>query len=516
VRVRILVIFGIAVSLAAAQSSAATLQGGAVSAQECGPWQDCRELALDARALEQYDRFYDLAWRAVQTGPPNDPALMYLLARAQALSGRPRDALVMLRRLAERGIPTDALTEADFERARRFPEWRDLEALLSPPAATAPSDPNPALTPAASPAATVAAAPSVAPAPAVTPVPAAAPVPTAPPVPAAPPVLTAAPPPAAIPPARAPSSVAPANPGAPSALKLDLHESEEVSRFRTAPFTASGLAYDAVSGRFLLGDELGRRVRVIAEGPDRSIDDLARAASARFHDVTAFAIDARRGDLWVASTASSGNAGALHRLQLISGRSVAMVESPSEFDKIRLVDLSVASNGTVLALDAMSSRIIGLTPDAKTLEQLSSLDVPSVTSITTLGDERFAYVAHLQGIARVDLQQNTVTAVTAADGIDLQGYERIRSHGNALIGVQRLQDGSRRIVRLELSRGRSVIEATVLDTSLGPGSRPPLVTVSGDDLYYVVVTGNQPADPGGARMDVVVRRIHLVSSSGGR
>jgi hypothetical protein len=510
VRVHILVIFGVAASLAAAQSSEAALQGGAVSAQECSRWQDCRQLALDARALEQYDRFYDLAWRAVQTGPPNDSTLMYLLARAQALSGRPRDALVMLRRLAERGIATDALTEADFERARRFPEWRDLETLLSPLAATVPSVANDALAPAASPAATVTAAPSSAPAPAVTPVPIAAPVATAAPVP------IAAPPPDAVPPARAPSSVGPPVPASPSALKLDLRESEEVSRFRTQPFTASGLAYDAVSGRFLLGDELGRRVRVIAEGPDRSIDDLVRAASAQFHDVTAFAIDARRGDLWVASTSSSGDAGALHQLQLVSGRSVAMVESPSEFDTIRLVDLSVASNGTVLALDGASSRIIGLTPGAKTLEQLLSLDVPSVTSITTPDEGRFAYVAHTQGIARVDLQLNTVTAVTGSNGIDLQGFERIRSHGNALIGVQRLQDGSRRIVRLELSRGRSVIQAAVLDTSLGPGSSPPLVTVSGDDLYYVVVTGSQPAVPGGSEMGVVVRRIRLVPSSGGR
>src|SRR5688500_9738972 len=72
-------------------------------AAECPAWQECRQLALDARARGEYERFHDLAWRTVQTGPANDAALMYLLARAQSLSGRPHDALVMLRRLADRG-----------------------------------------------------------------------------------------------------------------------------------------------------------------------------------------------------------------------------------------------------------------------------------------------------------------------------------------------------------------------------------------------------------------------------
>ena len=70
----------------------------------CVEWRACRELALAAAERGEYENFHDLAWRAVQTGPPKDPSLMYLLARAQALSGRPHDALIMLQRLAEMGV----------------------------------------------------------------------------------------------------------------------------------------------------------------------------------------------------------------------------------------------------------------------------------------------------------------------------------------------------------------------------------------------------------------------------
>ena len=65
---------------------------------ECRNWRDCRQLALDALVSGDYERFHDLAWKTVQTGPPRDPELMFLLARAQSLSGRPHDALVMLGR----------------------------------------------------------------------------------------------------------------------------------------------------------------------------------------------------------------------------------------------------------------------------------------------------------------------------------------------------------------------------------------------------------------------------------
>src|SRR2546428_4098269 len=123
----------------------------------CGAWQECRAMALAAVDRGEYETFHDLAWRAVQTGPPRDPALMYLLARAQALSGRPHDALIMLQRLAEMGVPSDADTNEDFGRTRQLPGWPEVSARIdrlthpeSPRAAAAatasePSAPAPAL-----------------------------------------------------------------------------------------------------------------------------------------------------------------------------------------------------------------------------------------------------------------------------------------------------------------------------------------------------------------------------------
>src|SRR5579864_1139772 len=97
---------------------------------ECREWRECQRLALDAADRRDYEAFHDLAWRAVQTGPSKDPALMYLLARAQCLSGRPHDALIMLQRLAEMGVASDADTSDDFQRTRALPGWTDVATLI--------------------------------------------------------------------------------------------------------------------------------------------------------------------------------------------------------------------------------------------------------------------------------------------------------------------------------------------------------------------------------------------------
>ncbi len=83
----------LALLLALAEVASLSSASQSPRAADCMEWHECRQLALSAAERGEYETFHDLAWRAVQTGPPKDPALMYLLARAQTLSGRPHDAL---------------------------------------------------------------------------------------------------------------------------------------------------------------------------------------------------------------------------------------------------------------------------------------------------------------------------------------------------------------------------------------------------------------------------------------
>src|SRR5262245_3386695 len=101
-----------------------------VQAPSCPDAASCRAEAEAAANRGEFETFHDLAWRAVQKSRPNDPALMFLLARAQALSGRPDDAIVMLGRLADLHAPVD-LALHDFDRARLRPGWAALESRVA-------------------------------------------------------------------------------------------------------------------------------------------------------------------------------------------------------------------------------------------------------------------------------------------------------------------------------------------------------------------------------------------------
>jgi hypothetical protein len=431
----------------------------------CSEWHDCRQLALAAADRGDYQTFHDLAWRAVQTGPPRDAALMYLLARAQALSGRPHDALVMLQRLAEMGVPSDGDTNEDFSLTRQLPGWQEVSARIArlnhpdrPPDATpaAPSAPSRAGAPAASVEASRAAEPA---------------------------------------PASSPSTTA-----------------FEAVRFPAAGFKPGGVAYDAVSRRFLFGDRLGRKLFIVGEGSDHTVD-FVRADSAGFHDISAIEIDTRRGDLWVTSASPSDGAATLHKLQLVSGRPLKSFQLGVDAERVAPVDLAVTPAGAVLVLDAAGRTVLVLRAGAPALERVMQIDAQEPASLAVGGDDGVAYVAHRDGVLRIDLRTRTATEVRAPRSVSLGRLERIRWHRQALIGIRAEADGLRHIVRLDLNPGgRAVTRATTLEGTVPPEG-PAFATVSGDELVYLVDGSGGAADatPRGATgmAEVVAYRVHL-------
>jgi hypothetical protein len=435
---------------------------------------------------------------------------MYLLARAQALSGRRRDAVIMLRRLAESGFAIDA-TDEDFRRVRELGDWQYVVALANRPRAVA-------ATPAPAPAA--ARAPAAAPAPALLPskpiravARAAAPrlAPRSSVVTALSAATAAPPAPTPAPRAAAPSAAAAVAPP-PAVVRrmppLKPAIVEDAARFSTSPFTPAGIAYDAISRRLLFGDLSGRRLFVVGEGSDRTVD-LVRADSAGFDDVTAIAIDPKRGDLWVASAAADGSSGAVHRLQLISGRALTKLAVPVQ-GSLRLIDLAVTGDGSLFILDSAAPRLLVLRPGASAVEPLMPLTTPNPISLAVDEAGQRAYVAHGEGIVRLDLQARRASPLTAGNGIALTDFDYIRVYRDSLIGSQVQSDGSRGIVRLQLNGDRRAVSAaTLIETFASDADAAMEATISGDDLYYFNGAGSQSQGSASGPMNVRVRRLKL-------
>ena len=455
-------------SLVAAAPSARSL-AQPPAGPECTSWQECRDQVDAALAAESYERALDLAWRALQRGPKDDPSLMFLLARAQTLAGRPQDALVMLRRLAERSVATDALTHPDLARVRELPGWAELAPLVARANAGEKNDASAK--------------------------------------PAAPSTPTAVP----TPPNRAAEKAAPRRSGL--VVQTDTLAGETL-RFSTDRFVAAGLAYDAVSRRFVLGDQRNRKLRVVGEGLDHAVD-LVRAESAGFLEVRALAIDARRGDLWVASSDDMRGAGTLHRIQLISGRPLQALSIGDAERPARPVDLAITDAGLVIVLDR-NGRLLRGRPGAAGTEVIAESGVEPAFSLALAANDTVAYISHSRGIVRVDLGGRRTAEVSSSAELPLTSVERLRRYRDGFIALQRLDDGTRRLLRVQLNRSGSAVRgATAYDIRIDAGAGTPALTVVGDEVALVTggldatgETGTSPAAVG-PPAELEVRRFRL-------
>jgi hypothetical protein len=445
----------------------------------CVEWRACREMALAAETAREYEAFHDLAWRAVQTGPPRDPALLYLVARAQARSGRPHDALVMLERIADSGVAAEAATDEAFSRTRELPGWPAIAERLERPVPNTSSRPAaPKPTGGAKPGEAANATRVPGREPATTSLKGLPGTPVRPTVPnpaavTAPPALKGAPAPAGL--AAVPVAVT------------------EAARLSAPPFAIAGVAYDSVSDRFVLGDRAGRKLVVVgnvSNGGGGAPVDLVRADSAGFKDISALEIDAQRGDLWVTSGEASG-AGVLHRVQLVSGRPLRTYSGPGSSALGELVDLAVMNDGEILVLDATKGSLLHLRPRGTTLEPLLRIDGSRATSVSAGDGEGVAYVSQGDALFRVDVSARRSTALELPRGVALKGVERIRFYRSALIALVRDESGSAAIVRLDLNaRGTAVTRATKLDVAVPPGAGSSF-SIAGNDLLFAVQAGSE-------------------------
>ena len=279
-------------------------------AAACETVEVCRAQALIAHAKGEFEAFHDYAWAAYRKGKPNDSELMLLIARAQSLSGRPGDSLVMLERVgALARVPADVVTDPDFERVRALPRWNEVSTTLLAKAGGEPTySPVEPTKPEAK-----AEAPKPEP-------------------PKKPPVKSE---PAKPEPAKASAS----KPDAPTrdVTKPEVPRSETSKAAPVAPaaptrvpgaplkfatvLTPTALAYDRVSKRYIIGDRRARRIAVIDEHSGQ-VSTLVGALGA-LGDVDGVAIDAQQGDLWVVT--SDENGPSLSKMQLISGRVLSTV-----------------------------------------------------------------------------------------------------------------------------------------------------------------------------------------------
>jgi hypothetical protein len=289
--------------------------------------------------------------------------------------------------------------------------------------------------------------------------------------------LAGAPPPPS--PAAASAPPAPAAPApAPSSTAGD------TLTFNAPSMAPIALAHDAVSRRFLIVDRVARRLLVV-DDESRNVANYVSAESAGFYDeLTAFAIDPRRGDLWVASTRGDGGerASVVHKLQLISGRALLQLRPPDRAGAVRIVSLAVTPDGSVYGLDEAGGRLYRARAGARAMEMVMTLKGDGHAALAAASDNAL-YVGGGKQLLRVDPGARTASPVKS--NVDLGEFASLAWHGGGLVGIERV-DGGYAVVRVRLdATGTRAVSRQVLTSS-------PIATVGalgGDSYYYIADAG---------------------------
>jgi hypothetical protein len=298
-------------------------------------------------------------------------------------------------------------------------------------------------------------------------------------------------------------------------------------RLNEPDFIPEAMTYDRGSRRFLIGSLHKRKIVAVDEVSGRA-SDYATFRESGFLGVLGLEADNRRGALYVLSaggpemqgyTSDMEGQSFMHRLQLSSGRQVTRLVPPRAAGGHLLNDLVQAPDGALYMTDSRAGVVYRWRQGTQALEPFVNIGTyVAPNGIAWSGDGRALYVAHLEGLSRIDVRTRQVSQVGHGGTMTLVGIDGLATHGSDLIAVQNGLPRLSRVVRLRLSAdGLHVRALEVLDANLPDHDMPTSGVVVGDGFYYIansqVRRFTAPGVPGppDALQKPVIRRINLAS-----
>ena len=275
---------------------------------------------------------------------------------------------------------------------------------------------------------------------------------------------------------------------------------------------AEDVAYDPGSGRLFVSSM--RERRVLAVDRRGRVTDFVASGQDGLWAAVALGVDARRGLLWVSTSALAFQAGydsadagrsALLAYDLRSGRLMRRMDAPRDTGHF-LSDLAVAPTGEVYVSDNAAQQVYVARPGADSLEvlvprgALANAQNPAVSP-----DGRRLFVGDLfLGVVAVDLATRRVDLLPKAPDAAVCCMDGLYVAGRSLIAVQ---NGTvpQRIVRFPVDEGFTrIVGSEVLEQGPQLGM-PTHCTVAGDVLYCIANSGAERIDGNTVRDDPAAR-----------
>jgi sugar lactone lactonase YvrE len=259
---------------------------------------------------------------------------------------------------------------------------------------------------------------------------------------------------------------------------------------------AEGIAFDAVSRSFFISSTYRRKiVEVDSSGKVR---DFITDKQDGIWGVVGMEVDAKRRHLW----ANSGNLEqnmnmkypepetlghtAIHKYDLTTRKLIKKYVLGVKGEKHFFNDLSISQSGDVYITDSDEGSVYRISAEKDELELFVKPEGMSYPNgIALSGDERFLYVANIQGISVVDLKTREVKLLTAPESTATTSIDGMVFHKDSLIANQALT-GAERVARFHLSSDPTRIEKLELLQVNHPTFVMPTTGVVAEGSFYYI------------------------------
>jgi sugar lactone lactonase YvrE len=259
---------------------------------------------------------------------------------------------------------------------------------------------------------------------------------------------------------------------------------------------AEGIAYDPVSRSFFISSTY--RCKIVEVDSSGKARDFIADKQDGIWGVVGMEVDAERRHLW----ANSGNLEqnmnmkypeaetlghtAIHKYDLATRKLIKKYVLAVKGQKHFFNDLSISRDGDVYITDTDEGSVYKISAAKDELELFVKPEGMSYPNgIALSGDEKFLYVANIQGISVVDLKTKDVKLLKGPESTATTGIDGMVFHQNSLIANQALT-GAERIARFHLSSDPTRIEKLELLQVNHPSFVMPTTgVVAGSAFYYI-------------------------------
>ncbi len=251
-----------------------------------------------------------------------------------------------------------------------------------------------------------------------------------------------------------------------------------------------GTAFDKRTSTIYISSTFKRKIIQIRN--DGSIEDFIPEKYEGIASVLGMEVDEERGILWV--NACHANevlplkdpepemewSTSLYSFDLDSKKIIGKFDL--QLDTAFLNDLTITPNGSVFTTESVNGHLYFLNIENDSLELFLNLEGFDFLNGITYADEYKAlFVASVQGIIRIDLEDKNYTLLETSERIDAGGIDGLTFFDNKLIGHQ-----SSKVSMFYLNeKGTEIVKFELIDT--GDEFDSSTTGALGNGFYYYIV-----------------------------